>query len=63
MEVAKISRAVSHRIHTDSKDQVIKFAENMIRRIDTITGRNPGLKLKKEREYFTSLLRKSGGSI
>jgi len=63
MEVAKISRAVSHRIHTDSKDQVIKFAENMIHRIDTITGRNPGLNLKKEREYFTGLLRKSGGSI
>jgi hypothetical protein len=51
-EVAKISKAVSHRIQTDSRNQIEKFAEKMISRIDSINSRNPEINLEKEREYF-----------
>jgi hypothetical protein len=55
-EVAKISKAVSHRIQTGNKDQVRKFAENILSRIDLITEKNPFIRLEKEREYFLGLL-------
>lgn len=56
-EVAKISKAVSHRIQTDNKDQIRKFAENIIFRIDAITTKNPFVNLEKERNYFLGLLK------
>lgn len=55
-EVAKISKAVSHRIQTDSRDQIEKFAENIISRIGKITGKNPNINLNTEKEYFLNLL-------
>ena len=55
-EVVKISKAVSHRIQTGNKDQVRKFAENILARIDLITEKKPFIKLDKEREYFLGLL-------
>jgi hypothetical protein len=55
-EVAKISKAVSHRIQTNDKTQVRKFAENILSRIDLITKKNPSISLEKEKEYFLGLL-------
>jgi hypothetical protein len=55
-EVAKISKAVSHRIQTDNKNQVRKFAENILSRIDLMTQKNPFINLEREREYFLGLL-------
>jgi hypothetical protein len=55
-EVAKISKAVSHRIQTDDKNQIRNFAENILSRIDFITQKNPFVNLEKEREYFLGLL-------
>ena len=55
-EVSKISMAVSHRIQTDSPDQIRKFAETIIKRIDAISFKNPSIDLGNEREYFTGLL-------
>ena len=55
-EVTKISKAVSHRIQTGNKEQVRKFAENILFRIDLITQKNPFVNLEKDREYFLGLL-------
>jgi hypothetical protein len=62
-EVAKISKAVSHRIQTDSGEQIRKFAEKIISRIESVTRKNPQLNLENEREYFLKLLNsnKTGG--
>jgi len=55
-EISNISRAVSHRIQTDSPVQIRKFAETIISRIDTITSNNTSVDLSNEREYFAGLL-------
>jgi hypothetical protein len=55
-EVAGISKAVSHRIQTDNKNQIKKFAENILSRIDLIAQKNPFVNLEKERNYFLGLL-------
>lgn len=55
-EAAKISKAVSHRIQSDSRDQIIKFAENMISRIDSVTAKHPFINLDMERKYFHKLI-------
>jgi len=55
-EVNKISRAVSHRIQTESPEHIREFAENIISRIDALTSRNPALNLLNEREYFLRLI-------
>lgn len=55
-EVAKISKAVSHRLQTDDKNQIIKFAENILSRINLITRKNPFVNLEKEKEYFLGLM-------
>jgi hypothetical protein len=55
-EVAKISKAVLHRIQTNNKVHIRKFAENSISRIDLITEKNPFVNLEKERKYFVGLL-------
>jgi hypothetical protein len=54
-EISKISKAVSHRIQTESTEQIRKFYENIISRIDTITINNPSIDLKKERDHFLDL--------
>jgi hypothetical protein len=56
-EVAKISKAVSHRIQTDDKKPIRKFAENILSRIDLITQKNPVVNLEKEKAYFLELLK------
>jgi GSCFA family len=55
-EVTKISKAVSHRIQTGNKEQVRKFAEEILFRIDLITRNNPFVNLDKDRKYFHGLL-------
>lgn len=54
-EVSKISKAVSHRIQSNNKDQIREFAESIISRIDLITEKNPFVNLEKERKYFLRL--------
>lgn len=54
-EVEKISRAVSHRIQTEDRGQIRKFADNILSRIDKLASSNPGLDLTKERNYFLGL--------
>jgi hypothetical protein len=56
-EVEKITRAVSHRIQTDSGDEIKKFAEKIISRIDFISARIPKANLNSERNYFLSLMK------
>jgi hypothetical protein len=55
-EISKISKAVFHRIQTESPEHIRKFAENIISRIDTITSKNPAIDLLTERKYFVGLL-------
>lgn len=54
-EVEKISRAVSHRIQTEDRDQIRKFSDSILERIDKLESSNPGLDLTKERNYFLGL--------
>jgi hypothetical protein len=56
-KVTKISKAVNHRIQTDSEDQINEFAANIISGIDALTDRNPFLNLENERKYFLGLLK------
>jgi hypothetical protein len=55
-EVAGISKAVSHRIQTDNKEQIRKFAENILSKIKLITEKNPFVNLERETEHFLGLL-------
>jgi len=55
-EVARITKAVSHRIQTDDKNQIKKFAGNILSRIDLISEKNRFINLEKEKEYFLGLL-------
>jgi len=62
-EVSAISKAVSHRIRTDKVEQIRKFAENILSRIDLITKKNSFISLEKEREYFLGLLENHTASL
>lgn len=55
-EVFAISKAVAHKIKTASKDEIIKFARNIISRIDYIEKKIPSINLNSERNYFKKLL-------
>jgi hypothetical protein len=55
-EAAKISKAVSHRIQNTRSDEIKKFAENMISRIDSITAKHPYINLETEWQYFHKLI-------
>jgi len=54
-EVDKISKAVYHRIQTEDRDQIRKFSNNMLLRIDKLATDNPVLDLAKMRDYFMRL--------
>lgn len=54
-EVSKITRAVTHHIKTDSKEQIKKFAEKILARIDSVTVKAPEIDLDSERKYFSDL--------
>jgi hypothetical protein len=55
-EVSGISKAVSHRIQSQSGRQLKKFAETIISRIDTINKKDPSINLDSERNYFLKSL-------
>jgi len=55
-EVAKITKAVSHRIQADSGEGIRKFAEKILPRIDSVTKKIPTVNLEIERKYFLDLL-------
>jgi len=55
-EVSAISKAVSHRIQSQSSGQVKKFAGNIISRIDAVSKKIPSINLDTERNYFLKLL-------
>jgi hypothetical protein len=57
-EISKILKAVSHRIQSESPEQIRKFSENIISRIDTITNKNPFIDLKREKDHFLDLINK-----
>ncbi len=54
-EVEKISRAVSHRIQSGERNEIRKFSENILSRIDRLVSENPGLDLTKARDHFLGL--------
>jgi hypothetical protein len=60
-EAYRISKAVSHRIMSGTGDQIRKFADAMLARIDLLTAGNPGINFQKERDYFSGLT--AGGKI
>jgi len=55
-EVSGITKAVSHRIQSQSGGQVKNFAESIISRIDAISKKAPSINLDSERNYFLKLL-------
>jgi hypothetical protein len=57
-EVSGISKAVSHKIQSDSNGEIKKFAETILLRINKISKNNPSLNLNKEKRYFLNLLKK-----
>ncbi len=56
-EVSGISKAVSHKIQSDSTGEIKKFAETILLRINKISKNNPSLNLNKEKRYFLNLLK------
>lgn len=56
-EVSSISKAVAHKIQTTTKDEINKFARNIIAHIDSVEKKLPSVNLNSERSYFTKLLK------
>ena len=56
-EVVKISKAVSHRLQSDSPDSRKKFAAGMLEKIESIMIKYPFINLSNEEEYFSELLK------
>ncbi|HAX92396.1 MAG TPA: GSCFA domain protein [Bacteroidales bacterium] len=55
-EVEGISKAVSHRILTDDRNEIWKFAEGMLEKIAQVKSRFPSVSLDRETNYFRGLL-------
>jgi hypothetical protein len=55
-QAVKITLAAEHHILTDSPSGVAKFAEKMLKDIDTISAKIPSMDLSREKKYFLSLL-------
>jgi hypothetical protein len=55
-EVEGITRAVSHRIVTDDRNEIKKFADGMLARIGQIKKRFPFVSLDSETDYFRGLM-------
>jgi hypothetical protein len=54
-EVEKITKAVSHRVKSGSKESIKAFAENILKKIDTVCSKSPSIDLRAEREYFLDM--------
>jgi len=55
-EIAKIARAMSHRIHSGSSQNLKTFAATILDRIESVCSRKPSLNFDSEKKYFTDLL-------
>ncbi|MDP4223881.1 MAG: GSCFA domain-containing protein [Bacteroidota bacterium] len=58
LEAVKITKAFSHRLRNDAGKQVRQFAENIIRQIDSLSTKVPGIDFKDEMTYFEELLKR-----
>jgi hypothetical protein len=56
-ELSGISKAISHKIQSDSTGEIKKFAETILLKINKISKNNPSLNLNKEKRYFLDLLK------
>jgi hypothetical protein len=56
-EAVKITSACSHRFNSDSKSGRKIFAENMLRKIDSLESKIPSVKFSEEKGYFLRMLR------
>jgi GSCFA family len=57
-EAVKITKAFSHRLRNHTGKHVRQFAENMMRQIDSLAKKVPGIDFKDEMTYFEELLKK-----
>lgn len=57
-DVAKIDTAMGHRLKGDSAGNIVKFSERILRQIESILQKEPGIDLEKERDYFSGLKNK-----
>ncbi len=56
-EAVKITSAFTHRFNTDSKSGRKLFAENMLKRIDSMESKIPSINFSAEKDYFLKLLK------
>lgn len=56
-EVVRITKAANHRIMKDSPEAIKTFAGTMLKHIESIEAKAPYVDMKKERSYFSVLLR------
>jgi len=56
-EIVRITRAVSHRLQTDSGEGIRRFAEKTLAQIDAVSKKIPALDLSNERKYFLGLIK------
>lgn len=54
-EILKITKAVNHRINSDSGRNLKEFAETMLKRINNIVSRKPSIDFDSEKRYFLDL--------
>ncbi|MBW6501540.1 MAG: GSCFA domain-containing protein, partial [Bacteroidales bacterium] len=55
-EVGRITRAVGHRLPSDSNSDIKKFAERILTRIEAVSKKMPSIDLEREKIYFSGLL-------
>ncbi len=55
-EIFAVVRATGHRLMGDNPAELKKFSESMLARIDRLCAGNRSIDLKKERDYFRSLV-------
>lgn len=58
-DAASVTRAMSHRLTSDSQIKTNEFARNMLRKISVLETSNLQIDLKKQRKYFEDLLSSS----
>ena len=61
-EIEKITRALYHRIQSDSKKQKRSFAASILRKIDSVSVKRPSLDFTYETKYFSNLMKDTGTS-
>jgi len=55
-EISRISMAAAHKIQSGSREDLRKFAENMLDKIQAVNKKNSSVNLESERKYFLGLL-------